>query len=395
MADLDIAKLRSETPGTDYKIHLNNAGAGLMARPIVDAVHAHLELEASIGGYEAANQMAAPLQGVYTSLARLLNAKPSEIAIMENATVAWDRAFYSIAFKTGDHILTCQSEYGANYVAYLQMAKRVGVIIKVIPNNAYGETDPDALRSMIEAIGAENIKLISITHIPTNGGLVNPAAEIGRVANAYGILYLLDACQSVGQMPIDVEAIGCDILSAAGRKFLRGPRGTGFLYMRQGLLETLEPTMIDHFAGVWVSNEHYELRGDARRFELWENNYATRMGLGVAVDYALDLGLEAIYARAKKLADYLRNGLGEIPGLTLFDLGRAPCAIVTFAVEDCEARLIAEKLLAQDVNVSVTDGYSTRLDATARDLPAMVRLSPHYYNNHEELNTVIRLIKST
>ncbi|MBT4888237.1 MAG: aminotransferase class V-fold PLP-dependent enzyme, partial [Rhodospirillales bacterium] len=327
---------------------------------------------------------------VYRSVARLLNVDSDEIALLENATVAWDKAFYSLPFNEGDRILTCQSEYGANYVAYLQMAKRIGVKIDVIPNDEFGAVDPVALDSMID----DQVKLISITHIPTNGGLVNPAEAIGVIARKHNILYLLDACQSAGQMPLDVQAIGCDMLSAAGRKFLRAPRGTGFLYVRRSLLQTLEPSTIDHFAGVWVDADNYELRPDARRFELWENNYAARMGLGVAVDYALDLGLDVIYARAKSLADRLRTGLEKISGVTVQDLGREPCAIVTFSFDKMVSEQIAEKLSAQNINASVSDSETTRLDAIARNLPHLVRLSPHYYNTEDEIDTVLDVLQT-
>ncbi len=391
---MDIEALRAETPGTQHRIHLNNAGAGLMPRPVVDAVYSHLELEATIGGYEAANREADALQGVYGSVARLLNADHDEIALMENATMGWAKAFYSLPFNVGDHILTCRSEYGANYVAYLQIAKRYGVKIKVIANDQTGATDPQALQAMIEDIGAERIRLIAITHVPTNGGLVNPVAEIGAVAREFNILYLLDACQSVGQMPLDVKAVGCDILSAAGRKFLRAPRGTGFLYIRRTVLQNLEPAMIDHFSGVWVEGDRYQLRDDARRFEFWENNYATRMGLGVAVDYALDVGLDAISARATMLADRLRAGLKNMAGVGVYDLGRTPCAIVTFSIPDLDACSVVARLAEHTINASASDANSTRLDAEARNLPVLVRLSPHYYNSEDEIERTLEIIGS-
>lgn len=223
---LDLARIRADVPSAARRAYLHNAGAGLMPRQVVDAMKAHLDLEAEIGGYAAAERETARLDGVYGSVARLLNASPDEIGLMENATVAWQMAFYGLKFTAGDRILTCEAEYGANYVAYLQMAKRTGLVIDVIPSDETGEIDLAALERMIDG----RVKLISITWVPTNGGLANPAAAVGRIARAHGIPYLLDACQAVGQLPVDVEAIGCDMLSATGRKFLRGPRGTGFLY---------------------------------------------------------------------------------------------------------------------------------------------------------------------
>lgn len=254
-------QIRADTPAASRLAYLHNAGAALMPTPVVAAMKSHIDLESEIGGYAAADRESDRLDSVYGSVARLLNAAPDEIALTENATVAWQMAFYALSFRAGDRILTAEAEYAANYVAFLQVAKRTGAIVEIVPSDVSGELDIHALERMID----ERVKLIAITWVPTNGGLINPAAAVGKIARAHGIPYLLDACRAVGQMEVDIEAVGCDMLSATGRKFLRGPRGTGFLYVRQPLLQRLEPPMIDHFAAPWVSREHYQLRDDARQ----------------------------------------------------------------------------------------------------------------------------------
>jgi cysteine desulfurase/selenocysteine lyase len=382
---IDIDRIRADTPATSRLAYLHNAGAALMPAPVVAAMKRHIDLESEIGGYAAANRESDRLDAVYGSVARLLNAAPDEIALMENATVAWQMAFYALPFREGDRILTAEAEYAANYVAFLQVAKRTGARIDVVPSDASGELDIDALDRMIDA----SVKLIAITWVPTNGGLVNPAAAIGRIARAHGIPYLLDACQAVGQMQVDIEAIGCDMLSATGRKFLRGPRGTGFLYVRRALLQQLEPPMIDHFAAPWVSRDEYRLRDDGRRFETWENNYAARLGLGAAIDYALDIGIDPIEQRCRMLADRLRSGLASIRGITIRDLGRAPGAIISFTVEGYEAEAIVGSAAVAGITIGASDPSSTRIDAEMRSLPMVVRASPHYYNTEPEIDRLI------
>jgi selenocysteine lyase/cysteine desulfurase len=378
---LDVDRARRETPGCAHVLHFNNAGAALMPQCVLDAQLEHLRLEATIGGYEAKEQAEAAIEHTYDAVAALIGAQRDEIAIVENATRAWDMAFYSIPFQPGDRILTAMAEYASNYIAFLQVARRCGARVEVIPNDDRGQVSVPALRDLID----DRVKLIAITHVPTNGGLVNPAAEIGEVARAAGVLYLLDACQSVGQMPVDVRATGCDMLSATGRKFLRGPRATGFLYVRRNLLERLEPPFLDLHAAEWTAPAQFAIRPDARRFENWETNYAGKIGLGVAVDYALNWGLDAIGERIATLAAQLRAELSELPCVRVHDLGDVQCGIVSFTLDSRDAESVCQQLRQQRINVSVSGALSTLLDMESRRLPSVIRASVHYYNTEEEV----------
>lgn len=377
----DIQRARQDTPGCAHVLHFNNAGSSLMPQPVLDATIAHLQREAQMGGYEAAAHAHDLIEHTYDAASALIGCTREEIAIVENATRAWDMAFYSLPFQPGDRILTAMSEYASNYIAYLQIARKTGAVVEAIPNDAYGQISLDALRNAID----DRVKLITITHVPTSGGLVNPAAEVGKIARSAGIPYLLDACQSIGQMPIDVDQIGCDMLSATGRKYLRGPRGTGFLYVRRSLLERLEPPLLDLHAAKWVAPDRYVLRSDARRFENWETNYAGKIGLGVAIDYAQQWGLDAIWRRVKALSYQLRTQLSPLPGLIVHDRGVTQCGIVTFTVEDKDPAEIQRQLSQHAINVSVSEQSSTLLDMEARGLTTLVRASVHYYNTEKEV----------
>jgi cysteine desulfurase/selenocysteine lyase len=381
-AALDVVRARRETPGCESLLHFNNAGAALMPEPVLEAVIRHLELEAEIGGYEAAERAEASLDRIYLSVAHLLNCDRSEIAIVENATRAWDMAFYSLELRPGDRILTGKTEYASNYLAFLQASRRTGATIDVIPSAADGTVSLDGLRNLID----DRVRLIAITHVPTNGGLINPAEDIGAIALEAGIPYLLDACQSVGQMPIDVERIGCSMLAATGRKYLRGPRGTGFLYVNRQVLPQLEPPFIDMHAATWTEPDRFVFRPDARRFENWESYVAGRAGLCAAIDYALGWGLESICARVRHLADTLRARLGDVPGVRVHDLGTERGGIVSFVKSGHEPDTLHMALRDQRMNVSVSPASSTLLDMRERGLQSLIRASVHYYNTKAEID---------
>ncbi len=384
LSDQAVQRLRQETPGCSHVLHFNNAGAALMSQPVIDATIGHIQREARMGGYEAAAAQHTQLEQLYTNAASLLNCQPQEIAFVENATRAWDMAFYSLRFAPGDRILTAEAEYASNFIAYLQVARQAGVRVEVIPSDAHGQVSVAALEHMLD----QHVKLIAITHIPTNGGLVNPAAAIGQVARAAGVPFLLDACQSVGQLPVDVQAIGCDMLSTTGRKFLRGPRGTGLLYVREQLISQLEPPFLDLHAASWTAPDSYTIRDDARRFENWESNVAGRIGLSVALGYAQAVGLAAIWERIQLLAQALRSRLADIPQVSLHDIGRELCGIVTFSVAGFTAAEVKEFFARHQINVTVSDRASTRLDMESRQLHDIVRASVHYYNTLAEIEQV-------
>ena len=371
-----------------HRLHLNNAGAALLAQPTIDAMTAHLRLEARIGGYEAAAEVADRIGAVYDALARLVNGQPDEIALFDNATHAWNAAFYSVPLRAGDRILTGRSEYGSNVLAYLQVAQRTGAEVVVVPNDEHGQLNTSVLAELVD----ERTKLIGVSHVPTSGGLVNPASEIGRIARAAGVLFLLDATQSVGQFPVDVAELGCDLLTGTGRKFLRGPRGTGFLWVSPAALDRLDPYVAEIRSAEWDGERGFAWVPGARRFESWENSYLNFLGLGEAVRQALDLGMDAIGKRTEALGARLRGLLDELPGVTTHDLGRVRCAIVTARVRNVPAARVADLLAAQGVNVTTTVPEHNQFDTEDRGVHPLVRFSPHYYNTEQELDRAAELV---
>lgn len=367
-------------------VHLNNAGAALPPAQVTDAVIAHLRLEAERGGYEAAASAAAQTHQTYAAIARLLNCDADEVAVVDSATRAWNLAFQSFAFEPGDRILTGRAEYASNVISLQQAVRRTGAVIEVVDDDATGQLCVADLERRLDrrARASGPVRLIALTHVPSYSGLVSPAEAVGALARAAGVPFLLDACQSVGQLPVDVQRIGCDLLSATGRKFLRGPRGTGFLYVRRSILDRLEPPVLDMHSAHWTPPDRVELRPDARRFELWECNHAARIGLGVAVDYALSWGLDAIESRITTLADGLRHRLEQLAGVHVHDAGTRRCGIVSFAMDGRYAADLQCSLAERGINIGVSPRDNPRL--ARADTPDLARASVHYYNTEDELD---------
>lgn len=388
MDDLYIRQLRADTPACEDVLHFNNAGASLMPGPVVEAMNGVYRDEIQFGGYEAERRAGPELGAFYDEFAALLNAKASEIAYVENATRAWDAAFYGLPLASGDRIITHASEYASNYLAMLHLARRRELEIDIAPSDASGQIDIDALERMI----TPRTKLIAITHVPTQGGLVNPAEAVGEVARRHGLIYLLDACQSVGQVEVDVQRIGCDILSGTGRKFLRGPRGTGFLYVSGAILDWIDPPFIDLHSATWTGPDSFVWAEGAKRFENWESNVAGRVGLTAAVRYARGIGVGRIEQRVAGLGARLRDALAEVEGVTVHDLGMRKSGIVTFRKGDLDPVGIAARLRARAINVSVSSLPYARLDLGARGLGSLVRASVHYFNTEAEIEKFVEAV---
>ena len=377
----DVARFRSETAGVKEVIHLNNAGSSLPPDVVRNAVLGYLDEETRLGGYEIHEKYYDEIEGVYDSIARLIHADAFEIAVLENATVAWSMAFKSITFKDGDEILTCQADYSSNYLSYLLLQKQVDIRVKVVPNDESGQIDVGVLESMIN----DRTRLISLVHVPTNSGLVSPAEAVGAIAKKYGVLYLLDACQSAGQVPLDVQKIGCDMLSATGRKYLRGPRGTGFLYVSSKVMSQLTPPFINLHSAEWTATNEYRFRDGARRFENWESNFAGILGLKKAVDYIHNIGMEPIWQRVQQLGAQLRVHLSALEKVNVHDIGAVKGGIVTFSVDGYAAAEVKSFAGKAGINISWLGTPNARLDMEARGIPELARASVHYYNTTEEL----------
>lgn len=379
---IDLAAERARTPGCADQVFLDSAGSSLPTQDVVDAVVGHLRREAEIGGYRAAEERADDLAAVPGAVARLIGCTPDLVALTDSATRAWNLVVTALPWQPGDRILINGSEYASNAIALLQRARLDGCTVEVVPSTPDSPVDLDVLEEMLD----ERVRLVSLVHVPTNSGQVAPVRAVVERAHRVGALVLLDACQSVGQLAIDVDELGVDALSATGRKWLRAPRGTGFLYVRRALLDSLEPSAADLRGATWTAPAAYELRADAARFELWEHDVAGRLGLKEAVEHLLRLGPEEVEQAVRRNAAGLRSALGELPGVALRDVGPDLCGIVSFTIDGVDPDEVRRRLLDERVTVSVSGAASTRLDMTRRELAAVVRASPHYFVGPDDLD---------
>lgn len=387
---IDLDRIRRDTPGCLDKVFLDSAGSSLPPEAVVGTVTDHLRREAQIGGYGAANERLGDLAAVKSSVAELIGASSPSIALSDSATRSWTDFFYAVPLAPGDRVLVSEVEYASNAIAALQRARATGATVEVIPSDSDGQLDVSALEQLLD----ERVRIVSLVHAPTNGGLVNPVRAVADLAHRYGALVLLDACQSVGQLRVDVAELGVDALSATGRKWLRGPRGTGFLYVNPDILEALEPAALDLHSAEWTSSDAYTMAPDASRFEFWECDVAARLGLGAAIRYLLDLDPAAVYAAVTDRAAYLREGLADRKGVTVHDLGRTRSGIVSFTVAGVEPTTVRDRLASARITVSVSHRGSTLLDMSKRGLDAIVRASPHYFVSQADLDTFIDAVGS-
>lgn len=392
---IDVAAERAATPGCSRVAHLNNAGAALPARATLEALVDHLRAESELGGYEAAAAAADRLAAVRVAGARLLGAADGDVVVTASDTQSWMKAVWGFVLGgrlgAGQQVLVDRIAYDSHYLALLQACRLTGGTIGVVPSTPDGTIDLDALAL---AVGEGGAALVALTHIGTHRGLVNPVEEAGALCRRAGVPLFLDACQSVGQIPVDVGRIGCAVATATGRKWLRGPRGTGLLYVESSFADTLEPPGIGWSSAVWIDADNYRLREGAERFLDFEVSVAGHLAFGVAIEHALRLGVDNIGARVDGLAEGLRRRLAEVPTVTVHDGGTRRSGIVTFTAGDIEPKAIAAAASEHGINVSVSEAPWARLDMVPPNPQAVVRASPHYYNTEDELDRLVEAVRS-
>ncbi|MBC3233478.1 MULTISPECIES: aminotransferase class V-fold PLP-dependent enzyme [Pseudomonas] len=389
MSPLDVQHLRDETPGCQSGIvHFNHAGASLPSQATLDAIIEQLQREARDGPMEAGEHGAVLAEKARRAAAQLLNAPASSIAFASSGSTAWSMAFQALGpWQPGDRILVGRHEWGGN-LASMELAVQAGARVEVIPCDDSGAACPLALQAMIDA----RVKLIDLTWLPANGGLINPAQAIGEVARRHAIPYFIDAGQAVGQVPVDVQALHCDVLKSAGRKHLRGPRGTALLYVRGDFLERLSPAQRDVFSAPWT-DQGFDLRNDARRFETSETSFALLAGLGNALQEMNRLGIERVWERVSRTSERIREALRGMAGVTLHDLGTRQSGLIAFNLAGWDAFELKRRLGLKRINIGANGVAYTPLDMQARGLESVARVSVSPLNNDHDIELLLAALR--
>lgn len=388
---ISLAQVRADTPACEHLIHFNNAGCALSPAAVTTAVTNHLRLEQELGGYEAANEAERDIAAFYTELAKMLHCDETEVAFMESATRAWQSALLSLDLQPGDQVLTADNEYASNYLSLLYLSRKHGVELITVPSDNDGLIDSQRIADSITA----KTRAVALTHVASQRGDIQAIAEVGDLAREHGLIFLVDACQSVGQIELNLKQLKCDFLCGTGRKYLRGPRGTGFLYANRDTTQSLAPPVVDLHSATWASPADFEIKAGAIRFESWERNVAGVIGFGKALQYANSLGMESIQTRIRLLAENLNRKLQSIDGVEVHERSAHLSGIVTLSRVNTEAETLWENLQALGVNTSVAKRQNARLDLDSVLKRDVLRASLHYYNSEAEVSRFIDLLAAS
>ena len=375
--------------------YLNNAGAGLMSPATVETITEYLKLESKIGAYHAAAESKSLMQDFYLNAAKIINAdSDTEIAFTDSASRGWNMVVYGAKLKKGARIITLASEFGTNLVTLFDLAKRIEGTVAIINCDSKGTFFFDELEAELKKGAA----LVAISHAVAHGSIVNPVNEVGVLAKKYGAIYIVDGCQAVGQFKVDVQQIQCDAYMTTGRKWLCGPRGTGFLYVKKSSL--FHATQLDLASADLVLNSlskvtDVEIRKDAKQFELWERSISNMLGLSSAINDCLFKNISVISEQIQYLSNKLRylaysnsnlNIIGEIESLS---------GILGFYLNDeSKEETLKEEFKKNGISISTMSDWDCPLHFPKTGAKSIFRLSPHYTTSGETIDLASKIITS-
>jgi cysteine desulfurase / selenocysteine lyase len=375
------------------KNYLNNAGAGIMSTKTYEVIINYLKLEREIGAYHAAAKSKTLSDNFYINAAKLINANsPSEIAYMDSASRGWNMIVYGTPLKKGDTILTLSSEFGTNLITLFNYAKLNDFKVCVIKCDINGSFLIEEIENKLK----EGAKLIAISHAVAHGSIINPVEEIGKLAKKYGAYYIVDGCQTVGQIKVDVQSIQCDAYMTTGRKWLCGPRGTGFLYVKSS--SQMRTTQLDLASADLIFDDNLnliriEVRNDAKQFELWEKSFANLLGLSSAIEECLESKIEVISVKIQELSNKLRFAASSNENIKLIGKTISLSGILGFYLDDYSKESYVQNEFDKfDLRISTMSDWDCPMHFPKNGANKIFRLSPHFYTDNDTIEKACEII---
>ncbi len=372
-------------------LHFNHSGAGLPSPETVQVIVNHLRLEAERGPMEAGALASDASNMVYKTAAQLLGCSSQHVAFGTSHGQLYGNLIASIPLAPGDKVLVSRQEWIGNVLCLQRSANLNGASLSLMASDDTSAVDPVALGKSL----SPDVRIVALTWIGAGSALINPAAAIGAAIRQAGssAFFIIDASQVIGQVPINVAELGCDALIACGRKFLRGPRGTALAYISPRLASEIVPRNIDSLSST-LRDGNVEVANSAQAFEFGEESVALKLGLGKAIEQALDLGVDHIRLALDQKAGALRQALAELPRVKLLDRGNNKGAAVTFAIDGLPCATAKQRLSEQGINIGMNGPGYTPYDMSMRGISELLRASVHLNTTDEDIALIVNAIRS-
>lgn len=367
-------------------INFNNAGSSKNSNKVIKTIIAYLEEEQKLGGYLAAKLNRPKILNFYRVFSKLIKCKKSEISFLPSSTYGWNFFLNSISFKKNDNVIIFENEYGNNFISLL---KKKNLKIKVSKLSHDGQVCFESLKENID----RNTKLVSVCHISSQCGNLIDVQKVGKIVKEINrnTLFLVDACQSIGQIDINVRKINCDVMIGSGRKYLRGPRGTGFIFIKDDLKKNLSPIISDSFSCKIVNMKKIIYKKNY--FETFEYSPALLLGLTEAIENIHSIGIKKIQKKIKKLSLYFRLKVRKLNGVIIFENECLISGINTIIINGFSTKEVLDYLLKKKILCSISDNKTSYHFFKTRKRKSLLRLSFHYYNDFKEIDFLIKTIE--
>lgn len=382
---IDVERVRSDTQVAQEVIYFNNARVSPYPRPAARAIRDFVEVEAT-GGWAELDATEIH-RDTRAALARLLNSTEDNTILTTSATHAFNLIVNGLDWGPDQNVVMSDLAYRSIAIALLHLEARLGVQLRVAPSDEL-LIDPETLLALVD----DKTRLVVVPQLATFSGVIQPVTRLAELLAETGALFAVNGTQALGQIPVDVQAIGSDFFFATSRKWLRGPRGLGVLNVKPGLIPRLLPTTVGHTAALWTGPGEYEIVASPDRFHAGDHPFALMKGLSASADYAMGVGVESIFERNLELGSYAREALRSA-GIKIHDDVHGQTGNIPLQVGERDPDDVVDHLRAHGVAACVIYEENNLLALRRMGARSLVRLSISYFNTKEEIDRVSALLE--